>query len=488
MSLRAKALSGGLWAAASQFGQLGLQFVVGIILARLLDPSDYGLIALSAVFLTICQSFSEGGFGLAVIQRKNLADDNCSTVFWFNLAASIPVYLLILFAAPLVAAFYREPALTPVFQVLGVGVLISAPSTVQRALMERRMDFRRLTIIQLPSILLGAFVGVLMAWHGFGAWALVAMSLTTSAASSAALWGTSKWKPRVVFQRQVFREMFGYGFKNALERVSNTVFQNLITIVIGRTFSATEVGYYNRARQYQQLPAQSINSIFLRVLLPMLSSVQDHPEKRHFAFTQSLRLATMASFPVFAGIFAVAGPLIHVLIGAKWMPCVPYLQILCFSAAFLPLGAINVNAILSQGRSGLSLKLNLIKQGMQLVAVILTFRHGIIAMLWAQAAVALISVFVNAWPNRKLMNVPVFEQWMIIAPYALLSSLMACVVLAVAPVFGGNSLLQLLGGSLTGVVFYLTGLKLMRLRSHRQLASLASGIPVAGRFMRFVLQ
>lgn len=437
--------------------------------------------------MSICATLSEGGFSVAVIQRKNLTDDDCSTVFWFNLAATLPVIAIIWFGAPMMAAFYNEPQLVPMFRVMTVGFLLSAPSTVQYSRLERGMEFRKIMGIQFPSFVIAAAVGITMAMRGYGAWSLIGMGLAKSMSSTLAIWMASDWRPSMVFRRQSFHEMFGYGVKTAMERVSNTIFENLITIVVGRVFNATEVGYYNRAKQYQQLPAHSIYSILIRVLLPMLSSVQGQKERMRAAFSQSLRVATMASFPVLAGMLAVAEPMVLLLIGTKWLPCVPYLQILCLSAMLLPLHAINVNAILSQGHSGLSLKLNLTKQMIQVVAIAATYRHGVIAMLWSQVATSIIAVFINAWPNRTLMGFPMRSQWLIIAPYAALSAVMALGVIWALPYFSPIPAWQLLGGCITGILIYAAGLKLMRFSSHREIANLAGDIPYAGKLIRAIL-
>lgn len=487
MSLKKKALSGSAWAAASQFSQLFLQFGVGIILARLLDPAEYGLVALGTVFLVILQTFAEGGFGLAVIQRKDLTDEDCSTAFWFNLAAAIPILALVWTLAPFVSAFYNEPELTPVLRAMGFSILCSMPVVVHRARLERALNFRHLTLIQLPSFLVGAAVGITMAWQGKGVWALVAMSLVSASLSSVAIWISSPWRPRFVFLSRSFREMFGFGVKSAVEKVFQTLFQNLLTIIIGRSFSATEVGFYNRARQYQQLPAQSIYAVILRVLLPMLSSVQGDKSKMRLAFLHSIRIAAIASCPVFAGLAAVAHPLVETLIGAKWLPCVPYLQLLCVSAILLPVQAINVNCILANGLSGLSLKLNFIKQGIQLALIAATFRHGIFAMLWALVGFSFLAFFINAWPNRKLVDVPIRTQLLVVAPYLALASAMAVAVHLLLPICGDSAWIRLVAGSLAGIVLYAGGLKVLRLRSHRELADLVDGLPVAGRLFRAVL-
>lgn len=487
MSLRKKAVSGVAWASLNQFGQIALQFVVGIILARLLSPADYGLFALVGVFLIFFQITIEGGLALAIVQRKNLSDDDVCTVFWFNLLASLVAYALIWLSAPLLSSFYSEPSLISLVRTLGVTVIIGSLSICPKAQLERQMSFRKLAIIQLPAFMLSAVVAIIMALDGHGTWSLAGMSLTNSCASLSMTWWISGWRPRFHFNAKSFRNLFGFGVNTAFESLNNAFFQNLLTLIIGRVYSPLEVGFYNRAKHYSDLPASSIFSVLTRVMLPLLSTVQDQPEKVKRIFTQSIRCSTMLSFPIFLGLVALAEPLVVLMIGEKWRSCVPYMQILCISSTILPLHAINVNAILSQGKSGLSLKLNFIKQFNQVVMIALTLPHGIEAMLWGQVTISALAFFINAWPNRKLMRVRLRDQLTIISPYALLSTLMAGVVMAALPHFGPILWIQLFAGSTLGIIIYLLGLKLMHLHAHQEIADIAQNIPFAGKLLRFVI-
>ncbi|MCH7226411.1 lipopolysaccharide biosynthesis protein [Haloferula sp. A504] len=487
MSLTNKAVSGVLWTSSHQVGQIILQFVVGIVLARLLDPADYGLFALVGVFLVFFNIPVEGGLALAVVQRKDLSDEDVSTVFWFNLGASLTAYAAVWFGAPLLAAFYSEPELVSMTRVVGATVIIGALAICQKARLERKMEFRKLALVQLPAFAVSAAVAIWMAHSGFGAWSLVGMALTSTGLTCLTIWGVSSWRPGLCFSTRSFRALFGFGVNTALESLSNAVFQNLLTLVIGRIYSPIEVGFYNRARHYQQLPAGSIYSVLAKVMLPLLSSVQDQPHRLRRAFSQALRLSTILSFPALLGLAALAEPLVWLMIGEKWLPCVPYLQILCLSATILPVQAINVNAILSQGRSDISLKINLIKKLNLAIVIALTYPYGIEAMLWGQVATSILAFFINAWPNRKLMHFGIRKQLQIMAPYAIISLIMAVAVMVVVYGLKASPWVEVLVGVLLGVLIYLIGIRIVRVPEHRELASLAARLPVAGRVLQFVL-
>ncbi len=487
MSLKTKAVSGVIWTSINQFGQMFIQFFVGLVLARLLSPEEYGLMAMTMVMIAVAAVISEGGIGLAIVQRKNLDDDDCSTAFWLNICASLGMYGIMFFTAPLLAQFYNEPSLTLLVRIAGLRVLLGGLCIIHFSKLERDMAFRKATIVQLPSFVIGATLAIWMAYTGWGVWSLVALSLFTGLAGMIASWIVSGWIPRWRFRRSSMKEMVGFGLNMTGERLMEVIFNNIYVLIIGKYFSPLQVGFYNRAQQFQNLPSTSINAVFNRVLMPMFSSIQGDHEKLRAGFIQSLTLATMASFPIFAGMAAVAQPMVVCLIGPKWEPCVPYLQILCIMAAFMPIHSLNVTAILSQGRSGLSLQISIYKRLLVIAAILVTVRHGIIPMLWGQLVVAVLCIFINIWPNRKLLGISLREQIAVFTPYLLLSSLMGFGVWWLTLSLPLPAAGQLASGVFAGAVIYGLGLRLIRRPTHGQITDLLAGLPGIGPLARLVL-
>ncbi len=486
MSLKKKAVSGVVWTSANQFGQVFIQFFVGLVLARLLKPEDYGLMAMTAVLIAVSTVISEGGIGLAIVQRKELDDDDCSTAFWLNIGVSLAMYGAMFLAAPLVSLFYSEPSLTLLIRVAGLRVLLGAFATCHFARLEREMAFRKTTIVQLPAFVIGSVLAIWMAYRGWGVWSLVALSLFTGLCGAIAAWTVSGWIPKCSFRRDSMKHLVGFGLNTTGERLVEVLFNNMYVLVIGKYFSPLQVGYYNRAQQFQNLPSMSINTIFSRVLMPMFSSIQGDREKLRKAFLQALTLATMASFPIFAGMAAIAQPMVVSLIGQKWEPCVPYLQILCLMGALVPIHALNITAILSQGQSGLSFKISIYKKLFVVAAILLTLPFGIIAMLWGQVVVSVISLFINVWPNRHLLGISVSEQMRIFTPYFMLSILMGFAVWWMNGALQFPAIGQLTLGVLAGAVIYGLGLRLIRRPSHQEIAHLMEKLPVFGSVTRFL--
>ena len=487
MSLKNKAVTGVIWTSINQSGQIFIQFFLGLVLARLLSPEDYGLMAMTTVMISVSAVISEGGIGMAIVQMKQLDDDVCSTAFWLNMGASLGMYGIMFLSAPLLAQFYKEPSLTLLVRIAGLRVLLGGLHICHFARLERDMAFRKATIVQIPSFVLGSVLAIWMAYTGWGVWSLVALSLFTGLAGTIASWVVSGWIPRWRFRRSSLRELSGFGLNVAGERLLDTVFANIYVLVIGKFFSPLQVGYYNRAQQFQNLPSSSINSVFMRVLMPMFSSIQGDHGKLRAGFMQALALATLVSFPIFAGMAAVAQPMVVFLIGPKWEPCVPYLQILCFIGAFIPIHSLNITAILSQGRSSLSFQISIYKKLLVVVAILLTVRHGIVAMLWGQLAVAVLSIFINTWPNRKLLGISAREQIAVFAPYLVLAIVMGFGVWRLTLSLPLPAAGQLAIGVLAGAVIYLLGLRLIRRPAHKQIAELMQKLPGIGPVAKFVL-
>ncbi|MEM1083901.1 MAG: lipopolysaccharide biosynthesis protein [Verrucomicrobiota bacterium] len=481
MSLREKATKSVFWTFLSRFGIQAIRFLLGVVLARILLPEEFGLVAMVSVFTLIASTVAEGGFGAAIIQRKNLTPIDCSTAFWFNLSASVAVVVLLWFLAPLIAGFYSEPALVWILRAVSGGLIIQAFSTCQRARLNRELRFQELFKLELPAIVGGGLVGVSMALSGSGAWALVGQMLATNLLAAIGLWFRSGWIPRFEFSRQSFREMFGFGVKNALERTVDVAVREAYVLVIGRIFNPLQVGLYQRANSFQQLMSLNMYGMVNQVMFPLLSSIQGDVARMRRGFQGVLQLTAMVSFPAFAGLAAVSEPLILSLIGPEWLPSVPYLRALCIAGALLPLQGLNLTVILSIGKSGLSLKLAIIKRIALALAIVLTYRHGVMAMIWGQVACALFSWIVNTWPNRRTIQLSPWSQLALMAPWLLASLIMGLSVFLATERVDWNPWLELVGGALLGAVIYVG---IIRFARPRGFDSLIRSLPLDPRLVR----
>jgi O-antigen/teichoic acid export membrane protein len=396
------------------------------------------------------------------------------------------MYGIMFLIAPLVSAFYNEPSLTLLLQVAGFRVVLAGLTTCHISLLEKKMAFRKASLVQLPSFVLGAALAIWMAWSGYGAWSLVALSLFTGAFAMITAWIVSGWVPRFRFRRESFREIAGFGLNRTGESLIEVIFSNLYVLVIGTLFSPVQVGHYNRAQQFQNLPSTSINTVFNRVLMPMFSSIHGDHKKLRAGYIQALTLVSMASFPVLAGMSALAHPMVICLVGQKWEPCVPYLKILCLYGAFLPIHSLNVLAMLSQGKSGLSFKISIYKKLMVVAALLSTMHLGIIAMLWGQVVVGFLAIFVNAWPNRRLFGISIGEQFRVFTPYLILAVVMAFLVCWINTLVPMPAAVQLATGVIVGIVIYGIGLRLLNRPAHRQIADLTGSIPCVGHLAKLV--
>jgi teichuronic acid exporter len=414
--LRRKTVGGLAWSFADQSINVTLQFIVGIILARLLSPREFGLIGMLTIFLALSQAFVDSGFGQALIRKKDCSAADYSTVFFFNVAAGIAMTLLLFGAAGPIAAFFREPQLRPLTQVFCLSLLINAVTIVQRTQLVRRIDFKLLTKISIVASVISGAVGIGMAASGFGVWSLVARLLVSSAVQSALLWIWNAWRPSWTFDRGSLREMFGFGSKLLANGLLNGVFDNLYYIVIGKFLTPTDLGQFTRAEQFHDMPTVNLTLAVQRVTYPVLASIREDRVMLKAAYKKVIRGIMFVSFFGVLALASMAKPLVLTLIGNRWLPAAGYFQALCFVGVFVPLQAVNLNMLMVEGRSDLVLKLSLIKKALIVPTVFLGAVYGIPAMIAAMIANAFITFVLNSnWSGRSI-GYPMGEQLRDILP------------------------------------------------------------------------
>ena len=360
--LKKKAVSGVAWTSVERFSQQIIQFVIGIAIARVLMPSDYGVVGMTAIFFAIANTFIDSGFGNAIIQKKDRNEDDYATCFYFNIIVAIVLYAVLWFCSPAIASFYRTPILRDVTRAMGLNLIIDSLTISQTAKMTAELRFKPMAVITIVSQLITGAIGLYMAYTGWGVWALVFQTIAGSLARLLMIEGYLRWIPKRTFSKASFRHMFSFGSKILASGLINTIYSNLYTLVIGRVFSAKDVGYYNRANQFSFLPSSTILNIFMKVAYPLMAKVQDDTSKLRQAYKKFLRVPIFILWPILFGLIALSKPLILILLGAKWLPCVPLLQVLCIGSFFEPLTHINLNILYVKGRTDLVLKLELIKK------------------------------------------------------------------------------------------------------------------------------
>ncbi len=421
-----------LWRFLERCGAQGVTFIVSIVLARILDPTVYGTIALVTVFTTIMQVFVDSGMGNALIQKKNADDLDFSTVFYFNVIVCLALYGIIFAVAPLIARFYEMPELTPVVRVLSLTLIISGVKNVQQAYVSRNMLFKRFFFATLGGTVGAAVIGIWMAYRGYGVWALVAQNLFNLTLDTLILWLTVKWRPKLMFSFERLKALFSFGWKLLVSAILDTVYNDLRQLIIGKLYTSDDLAQYNRGDQFPRLIVSNINTSIDSVLLPTMSSEQDHKERVRAMTRRAIRTSTYLMMPMMVGLAVCAEPLVSCILTDKWLPCVPFLRIFCFTYAFYPIHTANLNAIKAMGRSDLFLKLEIIKKVMGMVVLLSTMWFGVMTMAYSLLLTSILSQLINSWPNRKLLDYRYSEQFKDMLPQILLSLTMGAIVYCVS--------------------------------------------------------
>lgn len=452
-TLKQKAVSGVMWTSVERFAQQIIQFVIGLAIARILSPQDYGIIGMTAIFFAVATTFIDSGFGSALIQKKDRNETDYSTCFYFNVIVGVVLYAILWLASPIIAEFYRTPLLCDVTRVFGLTLLINSLCISQTAKMTAEMRFKETAIISVVTQLLTGIVGLFLAYSGWGVWALVFQQLSSCVARLLMIELFLKWYPQLVFSKASFKHMFSYGSKILCSGLINTIYDNLYTLVIGRAFSAKEVGYYNRGNQFSVLPTQTILSIFMKVAFPLMSEVQDDAEKLKLAYKKFLRVPLFVLYPILFGLMALAKPLVLVLLGEKWLPAVSLLQVLCIGSFFDPLTHINLNILYVKGRTDLVLRLELIKKPIAFILLFSMIPFGLWWLCFGRAIYGFIAYCFNCYYTGQFINFGFWKQMYYNVPILLKSGLMGALCYACLFVFD-KPLVQLIVGIVVGIASY----------------------------------
>ena len=408
-SLKHKTIKGVAWSGIDNVTQMGVTFVVSIVLARLLTPDDYGLIGLITVVTAVCTALVNGGFGTALIRKNDATDDDYNTAFIVNLSMSVLLYVIIYFCSPIIADFFNREELITLIRVASLGVIIGALSLVQQTRLTKRIDFKSQTKITLISSVTSGIIGIVMALLDCGVWSLVAQTLSNQVLRTIMLWLVNKWTPQIRFSTKSFHELFGFGWKMMVSGVLDTIWKELYQVVVGKFYSPAHLGQYTRGKQFSQLLSSNLTNVIQRVTYPVLSNIQDDKERMVSAYRKMIMTTMYITAISMFFLGAVSEPLLYCLIGPKWHEAATYLPLICISSSTYPLQAMNLNMLQVQGRSDLFLGLEIIKKIIAVGPLCIGAFIGIIPMLYTNILATILAYFLNSYYSGKYMG---YSSWM----------------------------------------------------------------------------
>lgn len=421
MSLGSKTIYGVLWSIGQEMSSKFISFLITIVLARLLSPAEFGLIAMLSIFIAVGNSLLDSGLTSSLIRTPEVNQQDCSTVFYFNLAGSLVIYGVLFLSAPLIALFYHQPVLTNVIRVYGIALIINAFFGIQQTLLVKEMKFKTMTMIQLPSVICGGILGIMLAHRGFGVWSLVWMNLLNPLISTLLHWRYSAWRPLILFDTDILKKHFSYGYKLTLSGLIDNVYQNIYTILIGKFYAPAQLGFYSRAESISQLPVGIISSAINKVTFPMFVKIVHNKEQMVNVYKKVMLQVLFWIAPSLVLLNVIAESLFRLVLTEKWLPAVPYFQILCIAGIMYPVHAYNLNILKVKGQTDLFLKLEVIKKVLCVIGISCVFPFGIYGLLYFQLFFSFFSFYINSIYSVRFIDYPFLKQIEDILPTLLIS-------------------------------------------------------------------
>lgn len=468
---KSSVLSNLVWRFMERCGAQLVTFLVSIVLARLLTPKDYGTVALVTVFTNILQVFVDSGLGTALIQKKDADELDFSSVFFFNCAVCVLLYVGMFFLAPTIASFYNDMSLIPIIRVISLTIVISGVKGIQQSYVSRNMLFKRFFFATLGGTIFSAFFGIVLAYKGYGAWAIVGQQLSNTAIDTIILWITVKWRPQMAFSWKRLTSLLSYGWKLLVSSLIDSLYNNLRNLIIGKVYTSQDLAFYNQGDKFPKVIVTNINSSIDSVLLPTMAASQDDCDRVRQMMRRAIKTSTYIMAPLMIGLAVCAKSIVKIVLTEKWMPCVPYLQIFCITYMFWPIHTANLNAIKAMGRSDLFLKLEIAKKSIGMLLLIVTMPMGVMAMAESLLLSTVTSMIINSWPNRELLKYSFKEQMIDIIPGVMTAVIMGGVVSLVS-LAKVSCVIELLIQIPVGAVVYLTLSKFFHLEAYEYLVSI----------------
>lgn len=461
-NLKGVAAKGLFWSAMERFGAQGIQFVFGIMITRILMPSDYGLLGMILIFMAVGQTLIDSGFGSALIWKKAPTENDYSTVFYFNISVSFVLYAIFFLLAPYISRFYNEHLLVDLIRVICLNFIILSFSLIQQTILQKKVDFKLLAYVNVAGSLLAGVLALIMAYKGFGVWAIVWQILIKSFITSLLLWIYNKWRPVFAFSWFSLKELFNYGSKLTVAGLIYTIFQYFYFNVIGKLFPVEALGFYTRASQLQEFPVKTIASIFHRVAFPVFSAIQDENERLKNAVSKTLRTMSFFTFPVLIGLIAVADPLIELVLTEKWLPASGYFKLLCLIGLFYSFHVVNGEILKTKGKSNWVLTLEFITKTIMVINIFITWRWGITAIIYGQMVTVIVAHLLGTWYVWKLTGYSLWQQIKDVFVYFALSVIMYLIAVLILHLFS-NPVLSLTIASMAGATFYFSAASVLKL-------------------------
>ena len=453
-SIKNQSLSGIKWSAIERFGVQGIQFVISLILARILTPSDYGIIGMLAIFLAISQTIIDSGFSKALIQKQNRTETDFSTAFYFNIVVGIICYAILFFISPYVAIFFKEPLLKDILRVLSISLFINSLAVVPVAKLSIDVDFKTQSKASIASTIISGLLGVVLAYRGVGVWALVIQTVSYSAINVILLWYLLKWIPLWTYSWSSFKELFNYGSNILFASILHSIYNNMSTLVIGRFYTSKDLGFYTRGYQFPSLLSLNITSILQRVTFPILSKIQDDTERLISVYREYIRISSLGIFFILSLLASLGKPLIQLLLTDKWLEAVIYLQIFCFALMFDHISQINLNLLYVKGDTKYVLRLEIIKKIISFIILLVSIPFGVLAICLSKVIYSQIAVYINTYYTGKLFDFGYTKQIKDFIPYLLMSQV-ACIPCWILQRTAISPIVVLLLGGIISTILYL---------------------------------
>lgn len=473
MTLKQKTVDGLFWSFIENILSQGVTFIIGIVLARLLGPNEFGLIGIISIFIAISSTFINSGFGTALIKKHNCTEKDYSTVFFFNLIMGLLFYLILIILALPISRFFNNPSLVPIIQILGVVLIIDSASIIQRTILTIRIDFKLQTKISIISSIISGIIAIYFAYDGFGVWSLVIKQICQQLITTILLFTWNKWTPKFVFSFSSFVELFSFGYKLLISSLIDTIYRNIYYTIIGKYFSTEELGFYARADQFQSLPSSNLQNIIGRVSFPVLSSIQNETSRLNNAYRKLTKSTMLITFILMLGLASISRSLIITLIGEKWEPSIIYLQLLCFVGMFYPLHALNLNVLQVKGRSDLFLKLEIIKKLLAIPIIIAGIIWGIKVMIIGMIVNSVIAFYINSYWSGDLINYSIKEQIKDIGPSFLLAIVICSIVYSIELIIPISPIVTLLFQITVGTFLFISICEIVKVKDYIYIKTIA---------------
>lgn len=467
---KTKVISSLFWKLMERGGTQGVQFIVQIILARLLTPYEYGTIAIVIVFINLAQVFVQSGLNTALIQKKHADDVDFSSVFYVSLFIALVLYVLIFLTAPYIAVFYGDPILTSVLRVLALTLFFGAFNSIQNAYISKKMMFKKLFYSSVGAVVLSGIAGIIAAYMGLGVWALVIQQMVNQVSITIIMWFTVKWRPKLFFSFKRVKTLFDFGWKLLTSSLIDVLYKDLRTLIIGRLYTSSMLGFYDRGQSFPKIIVNNINGSIQSVMLPTLSAYQDNKKRVKEMMRRAIVTSSFLIFPMMIGMAVVAEPMVKIILTDKWLSAVPFIRMFCISYSLWPIHTANLQAINAMGRSDIFLKLEIIKKILGLILLVISIPFGIYALAFSSVISGFASTFINAYPNMKLLDYSYKEQIKDIMPSLIISIVMGVVVYSIN-YLNVPDLLILIIQIITGIIVYFGIAKTIKLGAFDYLVS-----------------